>query len=245
MRSVIALAFCLLLPLAARGQEGVVTYDHTVKIAIELPPEMQHLRDRIPSERTVRQQLFFNDAASLMKAAPREAQAEDAGGDRGGMRFRMREARLDNTTYTHFDTEARVEKREFMGRTFRIDAGAEPLAWKLTGEKSEFLGYLAQRAVATRDTVTVEAWFTPQIPVPAGPAGYGGLPGLILVLTVDAGREAFVATDVALGPVEAGLIVPPTDGRTVTRAEFDAIVEEKMKEMGATRGRGRGIVIRQ
>jgi GLPGLI family protein len=138
-------------------------------------------------------------------------------------------------TYSHFDEEVVIEKRDFMGRTFLITGTPAPLAWRLTDERSEFLGYLCQKAIATRDSTTIEAWFTPQIPVPAGPGTYSGLPGLILVVNENDGQRSIVAKELSLEPLGEDAIVAPEDGKQVTRAEFDAIVEEKMKEMGAER----------
>ena len=94
------------------------------------------------------------------------------------------------------------------------------------------------RATATVDTTEVEAWFTPQIPLPIGPDEYGGLPGAILVLTVDGGKQTFKASSIDLDATPE--IEQPEDGREVTQEEFDGIVEEKMEEMRAQMGGRRG-----
>ena len=137
-----------------------------------------------------------------------------------------------------------IQRREFLDRTFLVE-GAERPNWKLTDDVSEFLGYMCNRAVATIDTTLVEAWFTPEIPVPAGPDDYYGLPGLILVVTTDNGNRSYVATEVSLRPVSAESIAAPTEGRKVTQEEFDKIVAEKRKEMRAQRGNNREIMIRR
>lgn len=246
MKRLLPLLALLLLPAVAYAQEGTVTYEQTVKLDIELPPEMAHMQDRIPDSRTVTQLLLFSPDASLQKNAPREASEDEVSGGDGRMRFRMVQRRADDARFTDFETGRVAERRDFMGRTFLIEDEPAPLRWRLTGESAVFLGYTSQKAVAQRDTVAVEAWFTPEIPVPAGPAEYGGLPGLILVLTEDGGRRSFVATGVELAAHPAGALAPPTEGREVTREEFDAIVKEKMEEMGARRGRrGDGIFIRR
>ena len=48
--------------------------------------------------------------------------------------------------------------------------------WKITKETDTILGYSVIKAVSKN----IEVWFTPNIPVPFGPAGYGGVPGLML-----------------------------------------------------------------
>lgn len=130
-----------------------------------------------------------------------------------------------------------VEVREFLGRTFRIPQDRPSFAWKLTGEAASFLGYPVFQAIAKQDSTTIEAWFTPQIPVPAGPAQYGGLPGLILTLAVDSNRVVYTATVVDTTST-IGTISAPSEGNKVTRAEYDKIVAEKQAEMAKSR-RGR------
>lgn len=242
MGKLCAFLLVLLIPTAALAQEGTVRYEQTVRIEIDLPPEMAHMRDQIPDSRTDAKLLVFNASASLMKDAPQEESDVDAAS--GSMRFRMMGRRADDATYTDFDAGSVIEKRDFMDRTFLITDEATALPWRLTGEQSEFLGYLCQKATTMRDSVAVEAWFTPQIPVPAGPASYNGLPGLILVLTEDDGRRSFVAKEVTLEPLAADALVTPTEGRKVSRDEFDAVVEEKMKEMNAQRRGSGGFIIR-
>ena len=143
--------------------------------------------------------------------------------------------RENSATFIDFDNETAVQRREFLDRVFLVEGAPKP-QWKLTSDVSEFLGYQCYRAIATVDTMLVEAWFTTEIPVPAGPDEYYGLPGLILVLTTNEGNHSYVATDISLRAVERDAIAPPTEGRRVTREEFDKIVAEKREEMQKQRG---------
>ena len=240
MRAFFCLA-CLLTasPLWAQDQ-GTVHYEITTRMEIELPPELAHMQDQIPSSRTEQRLLHFDGATSLMEAAPREEE-DDATFEGGGMRMMFRRASEANALYIDRDEGTSVNKRDFLGRTFLIDGEDEPISWRLTDEQGEFLGYPCMKATATvRDTVEVEAWFTPQIPVSAGPETYGGLPGLILVVTVDDARQTLIAKEVTLGGLAEGTLEPPTEGRRVTSEEFQAIMEEKLEEMNQSRGGRRG-----
>ena len=91
-----------------------------------------------------------------------------------------------------------------------------------------------QKATAEHDSTTIEAWFTPEIPVSAGPGLYGGLPGLILVVSVNDGHTVYSATEVSLTAVEDGVVKPPDDGQEVSREEYEKIVAEKLAELEAT-----------
>ena len=218
----------------AAAQEGLVTYEEVIKLEIELPPEMAHMADEIPNSQTNTRHLYFNESEALLKDAPETEDHDESFHGDGGM-VRIQTRRVENETYFNFDEARRIDQRDFMGRTFLIEDDTPDIAWKLSGEQSEFLGYMCQKATATVDSTTYEAWFTPEISVPAGP-GTGGLPGLILVMNVNDGQRSYVAKALDLNPVEEGIIVPPKKGKKVTQEKFDEIVAEKMKEMDATSG---------
>ena len=62
--------------------------------------------------------------------------------------------------------------------------GEQPvISWRLLGEERVYRDHRVMKATATVDSAVVEAWFAPEIPVPAGPGLYGGLPGLVLMVT--------------------------------------------------------------
>ena len=133
---------------------------------------------------------------------------------------------------------ALVEARTFLGRTFRVSRERPVLEWRLMAEQAEHLGYTVMKAVAERDGTTFEAWFTPQIPVSSGPAAYGGLPGMILVLSVNDGQIQYQAAEVALGELEDGLIAPPEEGDEVSQEDFERLVKERLEDMARRRPRG-------
>lgn len=228
------------------AQQGTINYDRVIKIEIDLPPEMESMRDQIPTENTTKMVLHFNESESSWQAAAEQDEPRNREFGGGGMRIRMARNREMNITYINHDEALMTERRDFMGRTFLIRDDQPTLAWKLTGEQSEFEGYVVHRATAVRDTSTVEAWFAPEIPVAVGPGPFGGLPGAILVLTIDEGRTTFTAKEIVMGELEEGAIVEPDEGKEVTQEEFDEIVEEKRKEMeaqfGGRRSGGRFII---
>lgn len=137
--------------------------------------------------------------------------------------------------YENYEDGTLIETREFLGRTFRVSEERKSLDWRMTTDQAMHLGYPVMKATAEHDSTTVEAWFSPQIPIQGGPASYGGLPGMILLLSLDDGRTQYQATEVALEALEAGRISAPDEGREVTREEFDGIVAEKMEEIMKTR----------
>ena len=91
-------------------------------------------------------------------------------------------------------------------------------------------------------TLAVTAWWTPDVPVSAGPSTYWGLPGLILEL--NAGRTTMLCTEIVINPGEAISIAEPTKGEKVSRDEYNKIMKEKSEELRERfrnrRGSGRG-----
>ncbi|MEJ2204722.1 MAG: GLPGLI family protein [Gemmatimonadota bacterium] len=206
----------LLLPGALAAQEGTIAYTHAVKLDLELPPEMRaRLEARggrgglLPTERVNDVVLLFNGSESLMKPVPPAPEARSPGGPPG----------------------LRDRREGMMARMRRISASRRD-------RETVVEAYVRYDEGSKRDSSTIEAWFTPQIPVPGGPAMYGGLPGMILVVSVDEGQEQYNATAVSLTAVAEGVIVRPTEGDVVSRERYEEIVAEKLEELRTVGGGG-------
>ena len=87
------------------------------------------------------------------------------------------------------------------------------------------------------DVTQIEAWYTPQIPVGHGPSEYWGLPGLIL--EVSAGGTTMLCSKIVINPVEVIEIEAPKKGTTVTKNEYQDIIQNKMAEFRNNRMRRR------
>src|SRR5215207_2094918 len=122
----------------------------------------------------------------------------------------------DDVTWCNFSEDRKVEQREFATKQYLVNDSIRKLNWKLTGESKNILGYACQQAITTRigkrmtmsmdngamsrkevaDTSHIVAWFTPAIPVAAGPDFQGQLPGLILQTEIN-GTPSFKAIEVS------------------------------------------------
>ena len=257
-------------PVALGAQQGTITYTHSIKLDIELPPGLEEMKARMPPALTKTIVLHFSPTGSLMTQAEDESGTAGAGNRTvvvtgssvasempimdipasamaemmAGMNMMVsvtgppgagaRDPSALLNAYENYEDGTRIETREFLGRTFRVLDERESLDWRMTTEQAMHLGYPVMKATAEQDSTKVEAWFTPQIPIQGGPASYGGLPGMILLLSLDDGKTQYQATEVALEELEAGLIAAPDEGREVSREEFDEIVAEKMEEIMRT-----------
>jgi len=137
--------------------------------------------------------------------------------------------------YLCFKATARLKKPKTMTSAWR-NAEKDSNQKKENDAKQEDKDGESDKKVEKLDEVvvnaeveTITAWYTPQIPVSHGPAEYGGLPGLILELTT--GSTVMLCTKVVMNPEKRIEISAPTKGESVTRNEFDNIVEVKVKEM--------------
>jgi len=125
------------------------------------------------------------------------------------------------------------------------------LKWKLSDETKTVLNHLCRKAIATRystrmmmnmdngkmerkevqDTSNIIAWFTTDVPVSAGPAEYQGqLPGLILEMDVNNGRQTFTALEIS-PKADVAKIKEPTGKKKYSPEEFNKERDKMMEEM--------------
>jgi GLPGLI family protein len=79
------------------------------------------------------------------------------------------------------------------------------------------------------DTAQVVVWFTPAIPVSAGPDYEGQLPGLILQVDIN-GNTTYKAIEVSQ-KADIAAIKEPKKGKKVTAEEFNKERDKMMAEM--------------
>ncbi|SHN04298.1 GLPGLI family protein [Polaribacter sp. KT 15] len=72
------------------------------------------------------------------------------------------------------------------------------------------------------------AWYTPDIPVPYGPAGYGGLPGLILQLEIGT-KVTYLVSKVILNPTKKVEIPTLKEGEKINLEEMVFLMQEARK----------------
>jgi GLPGLI family protein len=256
MKKLLAVLF-FALPAVASAQQGAILFDRQVQYGFEIPetlkerPALKEMLDAMPPANYSSLLLLFNESASLMTPAPKseEEEVRSGGSDRAiGLATRLKmgsSSRSDQEVlleaYVRYEDGMIAETRDFMTRKFLLTGTRPAFQWKLTGEQSEFLDYNVQKATVVQGSSTIEAWFTPEIPVPAGPGLFGGLPGMILSVSVDDGQTIYSATEIKLDPVDPELIKAPEDGDKVSPEEYEEIVAEKLEEIKMRqRGRGRG-----
>ena len=227
----------------ADGQSGTISYASGAALDVEVPRELADVPAVLEAWSRAPFVLHFTPSRSLM--------VRDRWNQGGGVapaRFRATRANLNalgraleawyaNTpsvlrqAYVGEDGSSGV-KVLGVGRTlYRIAEGVTPVEWKITEEHGEHLGYDVTRAVGEAAGQRVEAWFAPDIPVPFGPALYGGLPGMILALSLNEGVTTYTATGVELEGVENGVIRVPEDGQAISSEEYRSYLRSAVPQL--------------
>ena len=211
-----------LVPYAASAQKGTVRYDHTYSVLYhpflafdeffksatnsEFEPPPAHI--------TATRNLVFDASNSLMyrtSGPVLDVQPKDR-------RVRDGIEHID-TTYVNFEDDTFIESRAFAGNLYLVKGEQPVIPWRFDNEERLYLGYRVMKATAELDSAYVEAWFTPEIPIPAGPGMYGGLPGLILMVTNASEGEVYAADSLTLD-VLSKTIVAPTRGRAISDGKY-------------------------
>jgi GLPGLI family protein len=263
MKKFLLLAACAFTHFAqAQTKEGKVVYERTVQMSNmrfggNLPPEIQ---SQMPKSRTDQFELLFTPQHSLYQFLPN---AVDEGGGTfsgGGVVIRMAGGSTE-TTYINFEKGTRTDQREIMEKSFVVADTLAKQQWKLSDETKTILNFTARKATTTTvnsrprmtmengemkrelvsDTVNVVAWYTTDVPVPAGPNFAGQLPGLILEIDINKGQNVTKAIEFS-PKVSAGKIKEPNDGKKLTAAEFTKEREKLMEEMRKNMPAGRDVI---
>lgn len=225
------------------GQSGKIEFEEIRKIEIKLEGEMAHMMENMPKEQRSVKTLFFNPGATIyLKQDKGENPGETFGGMEGGVRIMMNEP--DNKTFVDLENNRMIEQREFMTRVFLIEEEIQQDELKITGNQKMILDYPCMEATRT-DTagVVTRIWFAPSFPAKGGPSAYCSLPGMVLEVDINDGKQIIMAKSIDMTDPGTEIFKKPKDGKKVTRKEFDEIVAEKIKEMGGEGTGGETIII--
>lgn len=227
----------------AGGQSGTISYASSMSLDVEMPGELAEVPAVLEAWGSAPFLLHFTPSKSLMVrgewnrgrgVAPARFRATGANLNALGRALEAWYAVTPSALGHAYVGEEGFSGVKLLdvGRTrFRIAEGVTPVAWTITEQHGEHLGYKVTRAVGEAVGHRVEAWFAPDIPVSFGPALYGGLPGMILALSVNKGVTTYTATEVVLEAVEDGLIRVPEDGEAISSEEYRSYLSSAVPQM--------------
>ncbi|MBR1765639.1 MAG: GLPGLI family protein [Bacteroidales bacterium] len=222
------MAVCLLMALAAMAQNRGYTcsYQFQMKLdesLLELDAQVKEaVMQQMANMKTVYSLTYFN----------------------GRSLFEIDEERSDNayasmaghSVFVDYDKKQMVKQETFFGRKFLIEEPLEAIDWKIDNAESRVIdGHTCYKAVADGQEAGVVAWFTPEIPIPAGPMGYFGLPGLIVELDM---ANAILKMEDISAKDNAKELKAPSKGKRVTQAEYEKIMDETVQQFRDGSGGG-------
>jgi GLPGLI family protein len=222
---------------------GTVKYEEHAKLHFNIQGDAPAPAN-LPTERTSQAVLHFTPDASLYEAVKGQNAPDMVNEEDDGDHVQIKMVAPDNKTYCDLKNNKRIDQRDFMQRKFLIENDLKAADWKITGNQKIILNYPCQEATRQDGDRKITAWFTSAIPVSSGPSSYGGLPGLVLEVSINDGDQTITATSVTFENIDASVLVKPKEGKKVSQGEYDKIVADKMKEMGVENGGGNNVIIR-
>lgn len=142
-----------------------------------------------------------------------------------------------------------VETKDCFGKLFLVNDSLEHFNWELVNETKVIEQYTCYKAIyseiKTINTIAIDsigkpmeqektitsktiAWYAPEIPLNHGPAGYWGLPGLILQIESD--QLTITCSEIIFEQGKEMNIEKPKKGKSVTKEQYNEIYKAKVKE---------------
>ncbi|MBQ9311722.1 MAG: GLPGLI family protein [Bacteroidales bacterium] len=186
-------------------------------------PAMKEMIMKALNERKQFYTLTFSDGKSLFEMN-KELSSESF-----GMEGRV--------VYTDINKGISITQEELYGKKFLVADTLNKIQWQITDETKEINGRMCTKAVAmdSAQQEGITAWFSFEIPVPAGPMGIVGLPGLIVQLDIAVLSYTLTNVEVVNDVKE---INPPKKGKKMDREEFQKLQNKMIEEMKARHPRG-------
>ena len=251
-RLLIASAMLIAISSSAQVKEGKILYERTMQMQIRISDENPAFQNMIPRERKDKFELLFTLGKSLWQPVEDDGQGDETTfGEGNGMRMVIRMPGTDDITFHNIAESKKVEQRELGGKSYIIADSIRKMSWKVAGETKVILGHNCMKATTQRmqesfrmtmdngeakrervmDTLNIVAWFTNEIPGSFGPEMYQGqLPGTILEIDVNNGRNSFKAIEIS-PKLDVAKVKEPSKGKKSTAEEFAKEREKLMQDM--------------
>jgi GLPGLI family protein len=240
MKYFVSIILAHLVVLLANGQmkEGKIIYERKINLHKRIPAADESMKSMIPEFNTSKVQLLFSESESIFKNLPEEEDIrEHAGESDNGNRIVMRFGGSDDETYKNYETGKSIEQRELGPKKYIIEDSLKKLSWKLddAGSTKMIKNYTCRKALCkSPQGLDVVAWYSDEINCPSGPDIYGGLPGMILEVSIGDGEIVFTPIEIT-NSTDKKLVKAPVSGKKISRKEFQKMIEE---QFGANPGGG-------
>lgn len=227
----------------AQVKEGKIIYERKVNMHKRLGPEQESMKNMLPEFDVSKVQLVFADNESIFRSVEEEEDIRENADQDGNRLFIRRMGGGDNQMYKNYATQKAIEQRELGPKKYIIEDSVRKWSWKLDESETKTIkGYTCRKATTKGQQGDVVAWYTDQIACPGGPENWSGLPGMILEVNINNDEMVYTPIEIT-DKGDKKIVKAPTDGKKITRKEFQKMMEE---QFGANPGGGPQIrIIRQ
>ncbi|MEM6965388.1 MAG: GLPGLI family protein [Bacteroidota bacterium] len=151
--------------------------------------------------------------------------------DERGVDIAKVKAQTMGKIYHDISSETTYTQKELEGSNFIISKNIKDYKWQLLNESKVINDYNCYKAIleiqlnrrGKKSAKVVEAWYTPSIPINSGPAGFAGLPGLIILLK-DGKHTTFQMNQINFDSSgKKTKVKKPKKGKKITEAEYQQI----------------------
>jgi GLPGLI family protein len=141
--------------------------------------------------------------------------------------------RKNGVLYKNQGDKTYLNQCNIFGKELLIKDNIQLFDWNISKETKIIGTFECKKATTTVNGKEVEAWFATKLPVSDGPAGYCGLPGLIIELKTE--KKTYLATK--LEQIKSSYtFVKPIKGKVVTQKQYDKILEEQLNDFKSGNG---------
>ena len=145
----------------------------------------------------------------------------------------------DKVRYANISENYQLRSKEVRGDNYLIRSPFNKWKWKISSQTKKVGKYVCYKATASMEQATqkgikktvIYAWFCPEISFPFGPHSFGGLPGMILELTIN--NFTYKAKKVIINKSKLN-ISAPNKGEKISQQEFlklESSIWEGIKNM--------------
>ena len=240
MKATVLLISLVLCSLGHANAQGlIITYEETVKINLPSSqidnPEIRAAFERQIRDLSKTAQLSINNGVSVYKVGESEQSKKRTNRVEGNQEITTSVRNINpvpHTIYKNHHDKLMLSQANFEGKEYLIE---EPLInklqWEIGRNKKEISGFQCIEATATTESGSkVTAWYTPDIPVNAGPSSYWGLPGLILYLELNDGGRVFSCTSIEQVK-DMPAIQAPDKGEKMSPEQYDKMVDNRIQRL--------------
>lgn len=209
----------------AQINQGTIIYERKVDVHRRMQDEQ--MKAMVPQFQKTKNELIFSDKVSVYKAMPQD-NAPDPFDNGGGSHVMIKIGGPGENTvlYKNYGNQKFLEQTELADKNYIINDTIKIQNWRLSDETKMVLNHICKKATTkTEHGSDVVAWYTEDVPSPAGPDTYGGLPGAILMLNINNSEMVYTAIDLK-NDVDSRALSEPSKGKVITRADFNKKLDE-------------------